>query len=884
MRTRRWQHFMSSSLAAAYAGALAICTMAPRNAHAVQLVQQSTEITGVVTDGRNRQPVSGASVLVVGTRLGVQSGVDGRFRIGGVSTGGQVVMVRRLGYATQRRSVTLTGPQVMNFELEPAAMSLDEVVVTGTAGGEIRRSIGNAVATINADDALAKSGAQSVSTLIGARAPGVIIAPSTGRLGAGPAIQIRGRSSIGLDNSPILFVDGVRVNNATNAGPVAPAGRLGGQASNVSGRLNDISPDDIESIEIIKGPAASTIYGTEAASGVIQIITKRGAAGNRPQTSLVVEEGSIFLQNAAGRVPTNYDKDAQGNIVAWNGVQSEQDRGTPLYHTGQTRKYNASLSGGREALTYFVSTGYENDFGVEPNNSLRQANFRGNLSVQPAPNVDFTTSLGYTSISSHLGADIGASALLGAVVGHKLLFPNARGFYPNYTPDVPQTLYDNAQGVRRFIGSATLTHRPTDWLSHRGGGGGRVDRTDAEAQHDRHDRILGECEGDSAIGADCDVIRRRTVLQDRTQRELPRRHRLSGLWCGDGELRVDAGSIDAGADAEHHDRRVRTGAVRLARPPVFDGCATRGQQLRIRRQVEMGDLSEGQSRVGGERRAVLAHEQRGDLTAVAWRIWAIGSPAGGVLRAAHVQPRAGSRRQLFNRLDVDFTYFNRRTTDLIINQPVAPSSGFYVATPANLGRVDNHGVEMLATLQALTRRNLSWDVIVNVATSQDQIKDLAGIGGIVVSAGQTNVVGYPIGGIFTKRVVSADRDATTGFATNVLCDGGEGKPAVACATAPFVFIGTPTPKVTGSVANTVTLFGNLRLYGLVDYKRGHRVSNNNEQLRCTGAVGAPLCRANYYPLEYDPVYLAERVGTAGGQGIVDQYFQDGSFAKLRERQ
>src|SRR5260221_14606118 len=304
-------------------------------------------------------------------------------------------------------------------------------------------------------------------SLIGARAPGVIIAPSTGRLGAGPAIQIRGRSSIGLDNSPILFVDGVRVNNATNAGPVAPAGRLGGQASNVSGRLNDISPDDIESIEIIKGPAASTIYGTEAASGVIQIITKRGAAGNRPQTSLVVEEGSIFLQNAAGRVPTNYDKDAQGNIVAWNGVQSEQDRGTPLYHTGQTRKYNASLSGGREALTYFVSTGYENDFCVEPNNSLRQANFRGNLSVQPAPNVDFTTSLGYTSISSHLGADIGASALLAAVVGHKLLFPNARGFYPNYTPDVPQTLYDNAQGVRRFIGSATLTHRPTDWLSHR---------------------------------------------------------------------------------------------------------------------------------------------------------------------------------------------------------------------------------------------------------------------------------------------------------------------------------------------------------------------------------------------------------------------------------
>src|SRR5260221_288454 len=827
MRTRRWQHFMSSSLAAAYAGALAICTMAPRNAHAVQLVQQSTEITGVVTDGRNRQPVSGASVLVAGTRLGVQSGVDGRFRIGGVSTGGQVVMVRRLGYATQRRSVTLTGPQVMNFELEPAAMSLDEVVVTGTAGGEIRRSIGNAVATINADDALAKSGAQSVSTLIGARAPGVIIAPSTGRLGAGPAIQIRGRSSIGLDNSPILFVDGVRVNNATNAGPVAPAGRLGGQASNVSGRLNDISPDDIESIEIIKGPAASTIYGTEAASGVIQIITKRGAAGNRPQTSL----------------------------------------------------------------------------------------------------------------SSHLGADIGASALLGAVVGHKLLFPNARGFYPNYTPDVPQTLYDNAQGVRRFIGSATLTHRPTDWLSHRLLVG--VDETGDDSRaiekFTADPAIVGLIGAVAAGGSIGQALRDNTIVTTQYSAKAKAtlrsgvtatssvggqfyRTELNASFLGGtgfpgyGVETVNSASTPApstqaqtlnttiGAYGQEQfgwrDRLYLTGALRVDNNSAF------GDKLKwvTYPKVSLAWVASEEpfwrtNSVVTSLRLRGAYGQSGRQPA-AFSALRTFSPAQGPGGTSAVTPNSkgnpdlrpergtetelGFETQLFNRLDVDFTYFNRRTTDLIINQPVAPSSGFYVATPANLGRVDNHGVEMLATLHALTRRNLSWDVIVNVATSQDQIKDLAGIGGIVVSAGQTNVCGSPIGGIFTKRVVSADRDATTGFATNVLCDGGEGKPAVACATAPFVFIGTPTPKVTGSVANTVTLFGNLRLYGLVDYKRGHRVSNNNEQLRCTGAVGAPLCRANYYPLEYDPVYLAERVGTAVGQGIVRQEFQDRSFAKLCE--
>jgi hypothetical protein len=255
---------------------------------------------------------------------------------------------------------------------------------------------------------------------------------------------------------------------------------------------------------------------------------------------------------------------------------------------------------------------------------------------------------------------------------------------------------------------------------------------------------------------------------------------------------------------------------------------------------------------------------------------------------ANLKPERGSEvelgfeTQFFNRLDLDFTYFNKKTTDLIINQPVAPSSGFYVATPTNLGRVDNHGIEMLATLQAISRNNFTWDIVGNLGTNGDVIKDLGGVGGVVISAGQTNVIGGPIGGIYTKRVVSADRDATTNLATNVLCDGGEGKPAVACASAPFVFIGTPTPNVTGSVANTFSIFSRFRLYGLVDFKRGNRVSNGNEQLRCTGAIGAPLCRANYYPLEFSPVYLAERVGTAAAQGIVDQYYQDASFAKLRE--
>ncbi|MEP7002539.1 MAG: carboxypeptidase-like regulatory domain-containing protein, partial [bacterium] len=466
MQSRPVQHLLNRVIVVLCAAMWALVSMP---AHA-----QTTPtgvITGVVTDARSRQPVAGASVTIAGTRFGAQTGTDGRFRIAGVPSGSLAVSARRIGYATLRHVIVLGAEQAtVNFELEQAAAALDEVVVTGTIGGELRRSIGNTVATIDASDAISKSSAQSLSTLIGARAPGVIIAPSTGRLGAGPSVQVRGRSSIGLDNSPLLYVDGVRVNNATSAGPVGAANRLGGQASNVSGRLNDIPPEDIESIEIIKGPAAATIYGTEAANGVIQIITKKGLAGNHPQTSLLVEGGLISFLDAAGRVPTNYAKLPSGAIVTWNGIESEAARGTPVYKTGQTRKYDASLSGGREAVTYFVGTSYQNDLGVEPNNTYRQATLRANLNLQPSPTVDVATNLAFTSLSAHLGADVGSSALLGAELGHinspvAGAIPLDRGFYP-YSPDLSQTLYDNAQGVRRFTGSVALTNRPTSWFTH----------------------------------------------------------------------------------------------------------------------------------------------------------------------------------------------------------------------------------------------------------------------------------------------------------------------------------------------------------------------------------------------------------------------------------
>jgi hypothetical protein len=253
---------------------------------------------------------------------------------------------------------------------------------------------------------------------------------------------------------------------------------------------------------------------------------------------------------------------------------------------------------------------------------------------------------------------------------------------------------------------------------------------------------------------------------------------------------------------------------------------------------------------------------------------------------ADLRPERGTETELgfeaglFNRLSVDFTHYNKTTQNEIVQQPVAPSSGFSGSQLVNLGKVTNNGIELEARLQAIERRNFSWEVTGNLTTIHNEIK--SNITNAIASTGQYNIVGYPIGGLWTRRVVSADRDGTTNLPINVLCDGGAGKAPVACASAPFVYVGNPTPTKTFSLGNTLMFGKSLRLYALVDGRRGNTIWNQNEEIRCDGLAGAPLCRANYYPLEYSPTYLADAALSAAINGNLDAFMEDGSFVKLRE--
>ncbi|MEO7042727.1 MAG: SusC/RagA family TonB-linked outer membrane protein [Gemmatimonadaceae bacterium] len=899
---------------------------------------QSGSVVGQVTESTSKQGVVSASVSIAGTQLGAITDQNGHYRVSGVPTGTHTLLVRRIGYVAVRQTVVIAeGESVTaNVVMQVSATSLNQVIVTGTAGGQQSREIGNVVSTISAPDVMSKSQAPDVTSLLAARAPGVDIATNTGRLGSAPNIQIRGVSSLGLSNAPLIYIDGVRVNSSTGGGPSGLT--YSSQNASIAGRLNDISPDDIESIQIIKGPAAATIYGTEAANGVIQIITKKGSRG-KPQLNVQIQDGSIYFRDAESRMPTNYFPDKTGAVVGYNAISALNALGTPLFKTGQARDYNVGLSGGASSLSYYLSSNYENDLGIEPNNSVRQFSGHANLNATVTPTLDLGTSLNYVQANNHLGVDEGLSAMFGAILAQPLVFakPGAFGFYPNVPPAFPQTLYDNSDGVNRFTGSFTVNHRPSGWFTQRLVAGIDYSGEDAQDLERFAPANLAPFALSGPTGAIYQNLVSSTVAtadysataKAHVSHALTAATSLGGQFYrtetdasglgGKGFPGAGITTISATATAlpstqtqtinttiggygqeelGFNDRLFLTAALRVDNNSAF------GQNFKL---ITYPKVSA--SWVVNEEpwwhssfintlklRAAYGESGRAPAAFTALRTYSpVQGPFGsnaftaGSFGNSNLKPEVGKETelgfdsQITDRLTLNFTYYNKHTVDEIVAQSVAPSSGFSGSQFRNLGQVDNHGVELQADLQVLRGEKLAWDITGNFSTAQNKIASLGGVPSLVTATGANNVVGHPIQSWFSRRVVSATQDPTTGKVTNVLCDGGPGQAAVACSAAPFVYIGTPVPTHMASIGNTVTLWGKLRLYALVDWKGGNVVYNVNEALRCGGALGAGLCDINYNPKNYSAVRVAEaNVVTAFAYSAQDQYLQDASFVKLRE--
>ncbi|HMH81655.1 MAG TPA: carboxypeptidase-like regulatory domain-containing protein, partial [Gemmatimonadales bacterium] len=252
---------------------------------AVVRAQQGT-VAGRVTDQANGQQLVGARVTIMGTSLIAQTNAEGRYTLSRVPGGQVTVRASAVGYGAASRVVTVNPgePATVDLVLALSPYSLDEVVITST-GDQAKREVGNAIARIDAAKLVETAPITNVTDLLIAKAAGVDVLPGT-VTGAPSRVRIRGTNSLSLTNEPVYFLDGIRVTSQNRSSGICDVGCA------PPSRINDLNPEDFESIDVVKGPAASALYGTDAANGVVLITTKRGSPG-KAQWNVYAEQGAI---------------------------------------------------------------------------------------------------------------------------------------------------------------------------------------------------------------------------------------------------------------------------------------------------------------------------------------------------------------------------------------------------------------------------------------------------------------------------------------------------------------------------------------------------------------------------------------------------------------
>lgn len=372
--------------------------------------QQTTgRVQGTVTSEGTGQPLAGAQVMVSGTGIGMLTNADGVYMLTGVPAGQHVVAVQLIGYGGEERTIDVPAGQTVtvDFTLSQTAVALDQIIVTGTAAQVRRKEIGNSVATVGAAQ-IENVPVVNASDVLAGRAPGVTFMANSGQPGSGSTIKIRGINSVSQDAQPLIYVDGVRIaNQPTRAG-------WGGRG--FISPLQDIAPEDIARIEIVKGAAATTLYGTEASNGVIQVFTKRGVAGSDAIWSTELTAGV----NSGARWGTDADPSEQyvncGNAdllygfdIDTGGREHFVDPTCPSdgdwMRNGAITNFALSVRGGTGNITYFASGNFGREDGILPTQRSTDGGFRANVTFSPVDELTFTLNNSYQKRESRFVAD-----------------------------------------------------------------------------------------------------------------------------------------------------------------------------------------------------------------------------------------------------------------------------------------------------------------------------------------------------------------------------------------------------------------------------------------------------------------------------------------------
>ncbi len=920
--------------------------------------QGTGTVTGQVLNADTGQPLGEAQMVVVGTNIGVLTNGAGRYLINRVPLGTQEIRAVLLGFAQQVQTVTVTAGEssVLDFSLNPTAIALEALVVSSPTGRQQRaRELGSKVGQVDVTK-LNPAPITDVAAILSGRTEGVIVGEMSGTTGTSDRIRIRGANSLSLDNSPLIYLDGVQINSEIG-------GNINTGGSNVS-RLNDINPNDIESVEIVKGPAASALYGTAAANGVILITTKRGRPGVTDWTFFAetgnIDDNSPYRENfltyqtddssqplfdSNGVFNTagySYcpNRDAAGGSCVQDGTlrfNTADDPRTTMYQSGFRNRYGASVRGGTEQVRYFVSGQLEEEEGVISTNRLKKMNLRANLDAALSETVDLSVSFGYTDSDVTLNPNDNNifSPVLNMVLGEGYYVPPTSGEFPEGVANDNNygfgfNLYEIEKNVvndevNRLNVSSNITWRPFNWLNVTANGG--IDLTDrfAHTTVQPGDLPISESWANgfrrsnrqnsflySAVLSGIANFELTPDLYSTTTLGTQYTKNLSeGTDCYGSSLVLGTASCSTTSALfnidENYFEIITVGwyvQEELAwRDKVFLAGGLRGDDnsafgndfgfvyypsvslswvageedwfpewdfmsgLRVRGAYGTSGLRPGMRDAVTLYAPTTVATADGDVSGVALN--SLGNTQ--LKPEKSTEYEFGADLGLFqDKLGIDFTYFNKKSKDALIDRRLPGSLGLTTTVFANLGEIQNTGTELSINWSVVQNENIGLNLGFTNTTLHNEILELGeGVDDITLNRGQQRHREGESAGSFFQRPISWNDADGNGILTNAEVTVGDD----------LEFMGVALPEWNRTFFADIRLLDWITLSTLIEGRGGHQQIDFTENFRCgfrstrgCDAVGDPDA-----PLEKQAAHIADRyLGSGAG------FIYSADFYKWRE--
>lgn len=926
---------------------------------------QSTGIVrGRVVEEGTTVPVPGATITIVGTRLGGVSDNDGRYVVRAVPTGSQTVRFTRIGLTPQTKDVTITADQetVVDFTAAKSAVRLEEVVTTAT-GEQSRRAVGNAVAVINTEELVKTTGVTSATEVLTARVPGVTVVQGAGMIGGSPSVVIRGRTSVGASSDPLWIIDGIRM----VSGDVNRSFTQNGNST-----LGSLSTQDIESIDVIKGPSATALYGTQANNGVIVVRTKRGQAGDARWT-FWNESG---LNDQPADWPANYRSWGR-NINASTGQPTgaaiqcrpaqkslgtcvidsltsfspfTNSETTPFGKMGRRLVFGGSVAGGTERLRYYTSAELMGDRGpytmpdreinrlttllghkpleeqIHPNENQQQ-NYRGNFSAQLSKRSELSVAGSYTD--RELRSPFNGSFFQGIQI-QGLTAPGFRTAFDGYAAQFLGDIMSVQQPEkeRRMTGNLNYSIAPFTWLSSHATLG--IDRSSQDAEvfaavgegtnggwgqlvgrNGGYRKALTDLNRYSAdIGASANFALRADLLSTTAVggqwfKDASYEMQVSGYGLAPGTTTIPSAgtkSIDAERVIERasygvfidqqfawRDKLYVSGGVRYDASNVFGPAAKRPVYPRaqvsyvisdegffpknnivnrLRLRTAWGESGSSPGATQGLQVLVPSTVQYGATVLPTLLLTDGFNPA--------IKPEITSEYEggfdaamLNERVNVEFTLYQKANRNGITTIPLAPSVGTATAYPINLGRVDNKGFEYGIDVAVLQTAPVSWDLKLSGTHTKNEVITVNNQPN-AAPALQRTIPGYPIQGAWSRPIKSWSDANNDGILTA----------AEVVVGTDWEFIGPVLPTDEAQLSSTFQLFNRkLALTTLFDYRGGNYHQFGGGSDRCNGG-SAREANDPTTPLALQAACIARTNASLGS--TLWGYIKPADFIKLRE--